>query len=210
MTSGRWENAEPKRWACLRHSGWKSATLRNRKRTAHATTFIAKWLALVCVGLLGLADSVHSQTTFQVSADVVEGCSYEGSTAQSGIPFGSISFGSHPATANGTITASVMSGSGSFVLRCAPGSELQMTVSGGQHQLSANRHLKRSGGTQTLAYRLYLDAARSVAIPAGLPISVTIPASGELPIPIYAEIDLGNGAKYAGIYSDSLSVSIVW
>jgi spore coat protein U-like protein len=139
------------------------------------------------------------QMTFQVSAEVVEGCAISGSTSQSGIDFGTLDFGSHPSTASGQVSAVASHGLGTFQLTCSPGTELSLSVDGGQHSESQVRNLKHATGSQKVAYQLYLDSNHGTPLLPSMPVVIPVPESGQLAIPIYGSLTLSGAALPSGI-----------
>ncbi|MGS0893973.1 Csu type fimbrial protein [Burkholderia stagnalis] len=161
--------------------------------------------ALACP-IAGRADTpVPTTQTFTVSAQIVAGCGVAGGGAGTGLDFGTLDFGAYPAIAAGPATAT--SGGSALQIECSPGTTLKMSVDGGIHPTGGNtqRNLANAGNT-LIAYRLYADAGRTIALAVGQPVS--IPASGVVSLPIYGALTLPGGATPPGTYTDTAQVTL--
>ncbi|KVL51682.1 spore coat protein U domain-contain protein [Burkholderia cepacia] len=159
----------------------------------------------VVLPVASVADTALPTTkTFVASAQIVTGCGVAGGTS-SGLNFGTLDFGAHPAVASGNVSAST-SGS-ALQIECSPGSTLKMTVDGGTHPSAGNaqRNLQGPGGAQ-IAYQLYGDVAHTKVIGVGQAIS--IPVSGTATLPIYGVLTLPGGAVRVGTYTDVAQITL--
>lgn len=155
-------------------------------------------LAAVMPWPLGAATS----TTFQVSASIVAGCLVVGGTTA----YGNLAFGSFSALSTSVATTSL--GGTTVTLQCTPGVVLNMKIGAGQNSNSV-RNLKRSSGSELLAYQLYSDAGFSQLL--GIDQSVTVSYSDptSIKLPVYARAQL-TGTVPAGSYTDVLQVTLSW
>ena len=163
------------------------------------------------IALFNSMANAADTATFAVSAQIVPGCALIGSQQTSGINFGTLNFGSYPATQSGPVGASVTGGS-ALQLDCTPGVQLNVSVNGGLHASNGGtqRNVVRNGGTNAVVYSLYTSAAATTAIPVGQSVSVTAPSSGVVNLPIYGIATLPGTGLVAGVYTDTLQVTLSW
>jgi spore coat protein U-like protein len=166
------------------------------------------------IGLVLLFTSVAKAAdtaTFAVSAQIVPGCTLIGSQQTSGINFGTLNFGSHAATTSGQVGAFVTGGS-ALQLDCTPGIQLNVSIDGGLHASNSGtqRNLVRNSGTGAIVYSLYTTPAATTAIPVGQSVAVTVPSSGVIDLPIYGRATLPGTGLSAGVYTDTLQVTLTW
>ncbi|TQI80303.1 spore coat protein U-like protein [Serratia fonticola] len=141
--------------------------------------------------------------TFQVSANIVNGCLVQGSNT--GV-FGAINFGTYPGTSKAQVNASYVQNA-AITLVCTPGTNLQMSIDGGVNY-STGRNLKLSGNTNLVPYNIY-NSATNVAIPVNQAVPVTFTNANNIVLPLYGQLTLG-GNSYAGSYADTLTVTLSW
>ena len=164
------------------------------------------WLAggLSGLGVL-LAAPLDAATTssFLVTAQIVAGCLVVGGVTS----YGTLDYGSQSALATGTLGTSL--GGTTVTFQCTPGVALSMSVDGGQNSASGTRNLKRTGGTQVLAYQLYRDAAYSQVLGIGQSVTVSYTDATAIKLPVYGRTQLP-GTLPAGTYTDVVQVSVTW
>ena len=164
------------------------------------------WLAggLSGLGVL-LAAPLDAATTssFQVTAQIVAGCLVVGG----GSSYGTLDYGSQSALATGALGTSL--GGTTVTFQCTPGVALSMSVDGGQNSASGTRNLKRTGGTQVLAYQLYRDAAYSQSLGIGQSVAVGYTDPTAIKLPVYGRVQL-TGTMPAGTYTDVVQVTVTW
>lgn len=142
-------------------------------------------------------------STIQVSAQVVAGCLVLGGASN----YGNLDFGSYSALASGAVTTAV---TGSTVtLQCTPGVALNMAIGGGQNYSGSSRNLKRSSGSQLVAYQLFSDAGLSQRLDAGQSVVVTYSDANAITLPVYGRAQLP-GNLPAGSYTDVVQVQLSW
>ena len=162
-----------------------------------------RWLLALWLG--GLAPSGADTTAvLPVSATVTPGCLVVGG----GSAYGTLDFGTQSALATQAVTTAL--GTSSVTLQCTPGVAVGYSVGAGQNGGSGNlRNLRRTGGSDVLAYQLYADAALSQP--------VTVNTSGVLSYTDATAIRLGlygrallTGRVPAGLYTDVVQVTLTW
>ncbi|MEN5017833.1 spore coat U domain-containing protein [Erwinia sp. Eh17-17] len=141
---------------------------------------------------------------FAVTASIVNGCVITGSGP--GV-FGTLDFGTQPGVGTTTANAAYVQSSG-IVLACTPGTTLNMRIDGGSNY-TTTRNLRVAGNTNLVAYRLYSNAARTIAIPVSQDVAVTLGNANNITLPIYGQLQL-SGVNRAGTYSDTLNVTLSW
>lgn len=156
-------------------------------------------------GLLWLAPgplSAALTSTFQVSAQVVAGCLVVGGVST----YGNLDFGNYSALLSGPVSTTL---SGTTVtLQCTPGVKLSMSINAGQNN-SNGRNLKRSSGSQLVAYQLFSDAGFNQSIGIDQPVAVSYSNANAITLPLYARAQL-SGSVPAGSYTDVLQVQLTW
>lgn len=145
-----------------------------------------------------------SSTTFQVSASIVAGCVISGTNT--GL-FGTLNFGTQSGLANSSVSASYVQSS-TINLACTPGTTLSMTINGGSNY-TATRNLKLANNTNTIPYYLFSNAARTTPIPVNTAVPLSYSNANNITLPIYGVLQLP-GPTRAGVYSDTLSVTLTW
>ncbi len=142
--------------------------------------------------------------TFQVSAAVVAGCVISGTNTS---VFGTLDFGSQSGVATSTISTSYQQ-SASLNLACTPGTTLSMSINGGSNY-TTTRNLKHVSSADTIAYRLYSNAALTTAIPLNSAVALSYSNASNITLPIYGQLTLPGPAR-AGTYTDTLTVTLSW
>ena len=161
---------------------------------------------LLAVGLcLALTQGAHAVTTstFQVTAQIVAGCLVVGGVTAYGV----LDYGTSSALSTATLSTSL--GGSTVTFQCTPGVALSMSLDGGQNSASGTRNLKRSGGTQLLAYHLYRDAGFSQSLGIGSSVAVSYSDPTAIKLPVYGRTTL-TGTLPAGTYTDVVQVTVTW
>ena len=143
-----------------------------------------------------------TSSTFQVSAQVVAGCLVVGGVTN----YGALDYGTQSALSTGL---QYLAGRRHGDLPVHPGVTMSMSLDGGQNSASGTRNLKRSGGTQVLAYQLYRDAAYSQVLGIGQSVTVSYTDATAIKLPVYGRTQLP-GTLPAGTYTDVVQVSVTW
>lgn len=159
-------------------------------------------------GLALLIGSVNAwglpTATFQVSASVVAGCVVSGSNP--GV-FGTLDFGTQSGVASSSVSTSFVQSS-TINLACTPGTTVSMSIDGGSNY-TTTRNLKLASFTNTVAYSLYSNASHASAIGVNSPITLNYSNANNITLPIYGVLQLP-GPTRAGVYTDTLTVTLSW
>nr|WP_276583968.1 spore coat U domain-containing protein [Pseudomonas sp. RIT-PI-AD] len=150
--------------------------------------------------------------SFQLRAAVVAGCLL-GSGASDTTTFGTLSFGQFSSLPSDVSLSSTL-GSGSIVMQCTPGLAVSIALNAGLNasgSIAGGRYLAK--GSERLRYQLFQDAAYSTVwgdnSNGGTSMSLTFPASGgTLAYPVYARLFAVATMPSAGLYSDTVTVTI--
>ncbi|GBQ26393.1 spore coat U domain-containing protein [Gluconacetobacter sacchari DSM 12717] len=153
-----------------------------------------------------------TSATMSVSAQIVAGCAINGAVPASGASVGSLGaldFGSVASLSTAPLRAA-LTPAATVSLRCTPGVPVTMTVDGGLHYAGGSRGMVLTGGTARIAYALFSDSAYSATIQPGATVSVNVAGSpSPLTLPIFGQAT-PTGLTSAGLYSDTLTVTLQW
>jgi spore coat protein U-like protein len=165
-----------------------------------------------------LAGQLNAQMTLQAGC-IVSGAPGAGST---GVNFGTLDFGTQPATFTGILAATASGGAGgagATQILCSPDvTSLSITVSGGNNagqggSVGIGSRAMKLGTSSYLPYEVYSDAGMTSAYPTSASaVGVTLPGTGvALPLPIYGRINKTSAAALtSGTYTDVLQVTLAW
>lgn len=171
--------------------------------------------ALIASSLLSAPALAEGTLTGQigVSLTIGDACtvtndSISGSTNQ----WGTLDFGTY-ADLTSVIDGSVIGsdGSNAITITCSSGLSPTLTIDGGLYESGALRYLS-AGSTDTIAYRLYSDSARSSEVAIDGSISLTADGSA-ISLPLYGRVlpaDQSSTAPASGSYSDTLVATLAW
>ena len=165
-------------------------------------------MLLVLAALAPLDACGEMSAGFQLSARVEPGCLVNGGPPDTDLGvLGTLDFGVHPSLSTDTVQATLLRQAG-IVLACTPGTPVVLRVDGGQH-FDGSRRMRRDA-TTVLPYRLYRQPGCVDEIPVGTDIAIdTTSAPDDIAIPLHGCATLpGNAA--AGIYQDTLIVTLAW
>ncbi|WP_278497703.1 Csu type fimbrial protein [Pantoea vagans] len=143
-------------------------------------------------------------STFQVTASIVAGCVISGTNT--GV-FGTLDFGTQSGVATSTVNASFVQ-STSINLACTPGTTLSMSINQGSN-FTTTRNLKLPNFTNTIPYTLFSNASRTMVIPVNQAVSLSYSNANNITLPIYGQLQLPGTAR-AGVYTDTLTVTLSW
>ncbi|MCS2154807.1 spore coat protein U domain-containing protein [Scandinavium goeteborgense] len=182
-------------------------------------------LLITSAGLLALvssgAQAVTSLGTIGATLTLTNGCLINGSPSQSGINFGSLDFGTHPATfATLTTQLSGASGGNSFTVQCttntytvtitgnanstAPGTVVGTPGTPGRYLIST------TNATQGVAYSLYSDSGYNNVITNNTALPIASTTGGVDSYTLYGRIQGGGNSVTVvpGTYTDTINVSV--
>lgn len=154
--------------------------------------------------------STPTTATMLVSASVVRGCVVSGAPQQTaGVSFGRVDFGTHPAV--GAATPVALAGGGMSLqarIECTPDTTAHISVNAGLHAQGTQRRMSNNAG-MFVPYSLALVGAGTAQLApdtvVDLPIGVTATA-----LPIVGTATLPGIGLAAGIYTDTVQVTLTW
>ncbi|AJO81787.1 spore coat U domain-containing protein [Pseudomonas sp. MRSN 12121] len=173
--------------------------------------------ALVALGcLLVLAGNAQAAISGQIHArlTIIAGCEVtNGATASPQSPasdFGLLDFGQQGPTWNNPLSANISgAGKGRLEVACNPSvTGFTVTIDGGLNGDGTTRRL--SNGRQTIAYRLFLDASGSDSYSIGQQHNFAVTSAAQIPIPVFGSVVANTSALPAGVYTDTLTVTLDW
>ncbi|CAN7148318.1 spore coat U domain-containing protein [Acidovorax sp. LjRoot66] len=183
---------------------------RGSRARSQASPQVAIVLPLLCTSLAAMAATAPTSPSFAVNASVVSGCIVSGNSSQvTGVPFGSVNFGTHSAVSTGTVTAMASNDMGMQAqLVCTAGTAAQVSVNGGLNLQGAQRRLSNGAG-QFIPYTLSLVAGTVTALAPKVAVGITM---GTTPtaLPIRGNLVLPGSAAMAGTYVDTVQVTVTW
>lgn len=181
------------------------------------------WLAAALLGLplvappAALAQSLSG--TLNATMRISTGCAISGASGggTTGVNFGTLNFGTHPATFTGTTAASPSGGAGGTAttqIVCSNEiTTVNITVNGGQNAgqgstVGVGSRAMRSG-SNFIPYEVYSDMGHTLAYPTTV-VAYQVPTPGApFNLPIYGQVNkTGAGTLPFGIYNDQLSVML--
>ncbi len=177
-------------------------------RSAHGLA-LASLMALPVQSDTGTDDLTVSQS-FQLRASIVRGCLL-GTGSVDASSFGVLSFGQFGSLPS-DVQASSSEGAGTIVLNCTPGTPVSVSLGTGLHSsnIASGRYLAK--GTERLRYQLYQDAANSTIWGAsgagGSALNLTFGSAGVQRYTVHARLFSTSTMPSAGIYSDTVTVTI--
>jgi spore coat protein U-like protein len=126
--------------------------------------------------------------------------------------WGTLDFGTHAdvtSVIDGTVVGT--DSSSAVTVTCSTGLTPTMTIDGGLYESGSLRYMS-AGSTDTIAYRLYSDSARSSEVE--IDGAITLTADGTaVDLPLYGRVlpaDQSNTAPAAGTYEDTLVATLSW
>ena len=180
---------------------------------------VSRCLALAAMGgLLLLADDaqaasvggqVHARLVITASCEVSKGPDVAPVTPESGAAM--LDFGSHGPTWSDGMTTGVTDGNKApLAVSCNPSlvSSFTVTIDGGVNGDGTTRRL--SNGRQTIPYRLSADALGRSTYSIGQQRNFVVTRGTQVPIPVFGSVVANTRALPAGIYTDTLTVTLDW
>ncbi|YCH50855.1 spore coat U domain-containing protein [Enterobacter sp. SA197] len=179
------------------------------------------------VGMVALsvnnASAVTSSGTIGATLTLSNGCLINGSPSQSGINFGTLNFGEHPATFSELTTQLSATGAGgsTFTIQCTTTSYTVQIIGNTNSATPGStvgtpgatpRYLRTAANTQGVAYSVYSDSAFSNEIGNNTNIPRTSTANGIDSYTLYGRIQGGGNSVTVlpGTYTDTLNVNVTY
>ncbi|KVV04741.1 MULTISPECIES: Csu type fimbrial protein [Pseudomonas] len=170
---------------------------------------------MLCGAWVLLIDSPQAALlSGQIQARLVIRASCEVSAGNSADPeqitrLGTLDFGAQGPTWKNPIDSQLQGSESSLAVSCNPAVKgFTVTIDGGSHGDGTTRQL--SNGRQLIPYRLSLDAAGSDSYSIGQQRNFSISNGGQVPIPVYGLVMANPNALPAGVYRDTLRVTLDW
>ena len=129
-------------------------------------------------------------------------------TPQSNIgSLGSIQFPDQPGIF-GNVDGQLVGSLGALQVQCSPNVAPALTIGSGANDSAGKRRLTSNGNT--VAYRLFSDAARTNEIAIGQQLALGTMSTAAVTVPIYARVNSNGQILAAGAYSDTVQVTLTW
>lgn len=161
---------------------------------------------LTGVAHAAVSGQIYARLTILAGCEVTNGGSADSPVSD----FGTLDFGQQGPTWNTPIKASLgEDGSGKLNVACNPSvTGFTVTIDGGTHGDGTTRRL--SNGRQTLPYQLFLDASGSQSYSIGQQHNFAVTSGARIPIPVFGSVVANTRAVPAGVYTDTLTVTLDW
>ena len=175
------------------------------------------WMVVAAGTLALLADDAQAAVSGQIHARLIliAGCevtntSDPASLASPVSDLGKLDFGLQGPTWNAPIKASLDGdSSGRLNVACNPSvTGFTVSIDGGAHGDGNTRRL--SNGRQTIPYQLFLDASGSQSYSIGQQHNFAVTSGAQIPIPVFGSVVANTRAVPAGVYTDTLTVTLDW
>jgi len=169
------------------------------------------------------SQAVPSSGTIGATLTLTNGCLINGAPTQDGINFGTLDFGTHPATFS-TLTTQLTGASGgnTFTIQCTTAS-YTVAITGNTNSTAPGtvvgtpgtpaRYLVNTANTsQGVAYSLFSDGGFNNIIANNAPLPVTSTAGGVDSYTLYGRITGGGNSVTVvpGTYTDTINVSVTY
>ena len=175
------------------------------------------WALVAMGGLLLLAEDAQAAVAGQIHARLVITASCEVSKGAASAPVSPaggtamLDFGSQGPTWSNPLGAAVSDGDKApLSVSCNPSvvSSFTVTIDGGANGDGTTRRL--SNGRQTIPYRLSADPQGRSAYSIGQQRNFVVTQGTQVPIPVFGSVVANTRALPAGIYTDTLTVTLDW
>ncbi|RON47273.1 Csu type fimbrial protein [Pseudomonas frederiksbergensis] len=172
------------------------------------------WMVIAVGALFLLAEDAQAAVSGQIHARLIitAGCEVTNGASAGGLlnGVGNLDFGQQGPTWTTPIKASLSDNtSGKLNVACNPSvTGFTVTIDGGTHGDGSTRRL--SNGRQTLSYQLFLDASGSQSYSIGQQHNFAVTNAGQIPIPVFGAVVANTRAVPAGVYTDTLMVTLDW
>ena len=149
--------------------------------------------------------------TFTVSAVITKGCAFGSTPVSPKTNLGTMNFGSFSTVPSNVDIAST-SGAGSVVVTCTPGTAVSIAMDYGIHGGNVTqRYMANAAGTETLAYQLYQNNARTLVWGTGAQAMTvsSFPATTQT-YTVYGRMFAVSTLPSAGTYTDTVTVTLTY
>ena len=149
--------------------------------------------------------TIPTKADFVVGATIQNGCLVSAAPAQTtGVVFGQITFSGVSAL---VVSAQTVALGAAAQLQCTTGTSARLTLDGGQHASGTQRRL--SNGTAFVPYAVSLTTAGNLPLLPGVEVGIAIGATPQT-LPLQASILLPGTGLPAGLYTDTVQVTVAW
>lgn len=164
------------------------------------------WGLLTGVAQAAVSGQIHARLIIIAGCEVSNGASTDSPVRD----FGRLDFGQQGPTWNAPIKASLAEdGNAELNVACNPSvTGFTVTIDGGTHGDGTTRRL--SNGRQTLPYQLFLDASGNQSYSIGQQHNFAVTSGAQIPIPVFGSVVANARAVPAGVYTDTLTVTLDW
>nr|WP_180206240.1 spore coat U domain-containing protein [Pseudomonas sp. SbOxS1]NYU06466.1 spore coat protein U domain-containing protein [Pseudomonas sp. SbOxS1] len=161
---------------------------------------------LTGVAQAAVSGQIQARLTLIAGCEVTNGANPDSPLSD----FGTLDFGQQGPTWSAPIKASISDeASGKLNVACNPSvTGFTVTIDGGTHGDGTTRRL--SNGRQTIAYQLFLDASGNRSYSIGQQHNFAVTSGAQIPIPVFGSVVANTRALPAGVYSDTLTVTLDW
>ncbi|WP_433771818.1 Csu type fimbrial protein [Pseudomonas putida] len=176
--------------------------------TIYSKVFAASVLTLLAgIAQAAVSGQIHARLT------LIAGCEVTNAGTDSESPvsaLGTLDFGQQGPTWSAPIKASLGDeASGKLNVACNPSvTGFTVSIDGGTHGDGTTRRL--SNGRQTIPYQLFLDASGSQSYSIGQQHNFAVTSGARIPIPVFGSVVANTRALPAGVYTDTLTVTLDW
>jgi spore coat protein U-like protein len=153
--------------------------------------------ALALAALPGTAGAQSVSSNLNVTANVTANCT----VSTSPIAFGSVN----------TLSGAPVNASGGVTVTCTNGTLWTASADQGQGAGASFTARRMSSGSNTLAYNIFTDSARTIVWGDGSGSSATVSQNGSgaaQSITVFGQVPAGQSSVPAGSYSDTVAVTI--
>lgn len=173
------------------------------------------WKIVALGALCLLADDAQAAISGQIQARLVitAACQVSSGGDPAANPLGAagmLNFGQQGPTWVAPVKASLTdSAEGPLQVACnASVTGFTVTINGGVNGDGTTRRL--SNGRQTIPYRLFVDASGSDSYSIGQQRNFAVSNGRRIPIPVFGSVVANTRAVPAGVYTDTLTITLDW
>ncbi|NBF04179.1 fimbrial major subunit CsuA/B family protein [Pseudomonas sp. Fl5BN2] len=174
------------------------------------------WTIIALGSLCLLVDDAQAAISGQIQARLVISTSCQVTNGSGSTPAGPVSdrslldFGQQGPTWVTPIKARLTdSAEGQLQVACNPSvTGFTVSINGGLNGDGTTRRL--SNGSQTIPYRLFVDASGSDSYSIGQQRNFAVSSGSRIPIPVFGSVVANTRAVPAGVYTDTLTITLDW